>query len=121
MGAGGCQDVDDVGVLCMANAMADAGEIEILAIALNTMADAAAVTIGVLQRHYGRETVPVGVYKEGITRACAGDACTSDDDDSDNVHMVHEHLTQMDDYLTVLANRWSSPITGTAELPSAVD
>ena len=62
MGGGGCQDCDDVGTLCAANAMADAGEIERLGIVLNTLPKASAATIGVLQHHYGRE-VPVGAYK----------------------------------------------------------
>ena len=60
MGGGGCQDCDDVGTLCMANALADNGEVELLAIMLNTMPDASAATISVLQHFYHRDNVPIG-------------------------------------------------------------
>ena len=36
-GGGTCQDVDDVGTLCMLNALMDNGEAELLAIVVNTM------------------------------------------------------------------------------------
>jgi hypothetical protein len=35
MGGGSCMDVDDVGTLCMLNAMADNGEVELLAVVVN--------------------------------------------------------------------------------------
>ena len=79
MGAGGCQDADDVGTLCAANAMADTGEIELLAIVLNTKPDASALAISalaisalaisVLRRYYGRDAIPIGAYK-GFVEDC---------------------------------------------------
>ena len=67
MAGGGCQDCDDVGTLCMANAMADTGEVDLLAVVSNSMADEATATIQVLQKHYGRD-VPIGVYKGPLQR-----------------------------------------------------
>ena len=98
MGGGGCQDCDDVGMLCMANAMADKQEIELLAIVLSTQPDASAAMIGVLQYHYGRH-VPVGAYK-GKRR---------------------HPLTRVHDYVPRVAKDHPSNITTTAQLPSSVD
>ena len=98
MGGGGCQDCDDVGMLCMANAMADKQEIELLAIVLSTQPDASAAMIGVLQYHYGRH-VPVGAYK-GERRY---------------------PLTRVHDYVPRVAKEHPSNITTTAQLPSSVD
>ena len=61
MGGGPCMDVDDVGTLCMLNALADNGEVDLLAIMLDTMPAACAGAISVLQHFYGRPSVPVGV------------------------------------------------------------
>ena len=36
IGGGGCNDVDDVGAICIANALADNGEAELLAMVQNT-------------------------------------------------------------------------------------
>ena len=62
MGGGGCQDADDVGTLALANAMVDNGEVELLAILLNTLSTYSARVIGILQSFYGKEDVPIGVY-----------------------------------------------------------
>ena len=51
MGGGGCSDVDDVGTLCMLNALADNGEAEILAVMINTIAPECARAASVLL-HY---------------------------------------------------------------------
>ena len=96
MGGGGCQDCDDVGTLCMANALADNGEVELLAIMLNTMPDASAATISVLQHFYHRDNVPIGAYKRG-------------------------HNFKVHNYPRFLASRWPSPIKNTSVLPSGVE
>ena len=48
MGGGPCQDVDDVGTLCMLHALADNGEAELLAVVLDTVyrQGAGAVSVG---------------------------------------------------------------------------
>lgn len=100
MGAGGCSDADDVGTIGMLNAMADNGEVELLAIMLNTMANDSAKAISVLQQYYGRDHVPIGVYK--------GDSS-------------HTHLFRVHPYIPVIANGWPSRNLTTAQLPSATD
>ena len=109
MGGGDCPDVDDVGTLCMANAMVDAGEVELLAIMLDTMPDAAAGTVSVLQHYYGYDEVPIGVYRG---------ECTS----PNGCEKVHS-------YATLLSNNWKSAhwespsgiAAWKAQLPSGVE
>ena len=101
MGGGGCQDVDDVGVLCMANAMADYGEIDLLAIVLDTLPDASAAVISTLQTYYGRPEVPVGAFQ---------------------THAPLNHLRQAHPYTAAVAGGgWPHAVNTTAVLPSAVD
>jgi inosine-uridine nucleoside N-ribohydrolase len=65
VGCGPCQDVDDVGTLCMLNALADAGEVSLLAIMVNTIPSVCTAAVSVLQHYYGRDDVPIGAYKGG--------------------------------------------------------
>lgn len=55
-------DVDDVGAICMAHALADRGEAELLAMVQNSMPSLGIGAISVLNRYYGRD-VPIGAYK----------------------------------------------------------
>ena len=48
IGGGGCQDVDDVAALCMAHALADNGEADLLAVLQNTSPQPCAGVIGVI-------------------------------------------------------------------------
>ena len=98
MGGGPCKDVDDVGTLCMLNALAEQGEVELLAIMLNTLPPACAGAISVIQHWYGRDYVPIGVL--------APDARTD----------IHAH-----EYVYHLLKHWSSPVKSAAGLPRAVD
>ena len=103
MGGGGCQDVDDVGVLSMANALADNGEIELLAVILDTLPDASAAVISTLQTYYGRPDVPVGAFRS------SGAAPLN-------------HLRQWHPYTAAVARGgWPHAVSTTAALPSAVD
>jgi len=63
IGGGGCQDVDDVAALCMAHALADNGEAELLAILQNTSPQPCAGVISVINTYYGRPELPIGAYK----------------------------------------------------------
>jgi inosine-uridine nucleoside N-ribohydrolase len=56
-------DVDDVGAIAIANAMADNGETELLAIVANTHSRYSAPCAGVLIQFYGRPSVPLGAIK----------------------------------------------------------
>ena len=62
IGGGGCNDVDDVIAVSIANALADNGEAELLAVVQNTAPVECAGAISVLNTYYGREHVPIGAY-----------------------------------------------------------
>ena len=98
MGGGDCDDVDDVGLLCMTNALVDNGEVELLAVVLNTMPPMCAGVISVLQHYYGRDSVPIGANK-------AGSAWN----------------WRMSTYVKLLADHWPSPVKDSSQVPSAVE
>mmetsp|Transcript_24038 Transcript_24038/g.76141 ORF Transcript_24038/g.76141 Transcript_24038/m.76141 type:complete len:193 (-) Transcript_24038:755-1333(-) len=62
IGGGGCRDVDDVGALGVANALAGSGVVNLLGVVQNTQATNSTGVISVVQRYYSR-TVPIGVYR----------------------------------------------------------
>jgi len=55
-------DVDDVGALAVLHALADRGEVDILAISYNEVQGNAAAAIHAVNAWYGRPTVPIGVF-----------------------------------------------------------
>ena len=60
---GGCQDVDDVVAVCVANALEDRGEAQLLAVVHNMAPVECAGAISVLNHNfYGRGSVPIGAY-----------------------------------------------------------
>ena len=98
IGGGGCKDVDDVAAVCIGNALADNGEVELLATVVNTRPPKCPGVVSVLNSWYGREDVPIGSYKgadlpEG------------------------EHLGYVDD----LPDNFASPVKNASQVPSAVD
>ena len=95
MGGGHCIDVDDVGTLCMLNALADNGEVELLAVVLNTRSVYSAGVISVIQHYYSRDWVPIGALKGGTP--------------------VRAHS-----YVGMLVSGWPSPIKSSEQVPSAV-
>ena len=58
-----CLDVDDVGALAILHAMADGGEVEILAVTFNEVHASGAAAIDAINTWYGRGDIPVGIYK----------------------------------------------------------
>jgi PKD repeat protein len=58
-----CLDVDDVGGLAILHAMADRGEVELLAVCFNEVHPSGAAAIDAVNTWYGRGDIPVGVYK----------------------------------------------------------
>lgn len=62
IGGGGCNDVDDVVAVCIANALTDNGEAELLAVVQNTAPLKCAGAISVLNHFYGRDNMPIGAY-----------------------------------------------------------
>jgi hypothetical protein len=61
-------DVDDVGALCVAHALADRGEAEILATTHNTGLPEGVGAISVINYFYGRGHIPIGAYRGRIGR-----------------------------------------------------
>ena len=55
-------DVDDVGALCVAHALADRGEVNILAALHNSASPLGVGAISVINSWYGRSDIPVGAY-----------------------------------------------------------
>ena len=58
-----CTDVDDVGALAVLHALADNGEVEILAISYNEAHPSGAGTICAINTWYNRGDIPIGIYK----------------------------------------------------------
>jgi len=61
-----CLDVDDVGGLAMLHTMADNKEAEILAVCFNEVHPFAAPAIDAINTWYGRNDIPIGIYKGSI-------------------------------------------------------
>ena len=61
-------DVDDVGALAMLNALADAGEVSILAVMYNEVHVSGASAIAAINSWYGRGDVPIGVFEGQLNR-----------------------------------------------------
>ena len=99
IGGGGCQDVDDVAAISIANALADNGEAELIAVLQNTSPKLCAGVISVLNTWYGREDLPIGAYR--------GSGLNPND----------SYLP----YVPLLVNNFPSPIKNTSQVPSAVD
>ena len=58
-----CLDVDDVGGLAILHALANKGEVELLAVCFNEIHPDGAAAIDVINTWYGRGDLPVGIYK----------------------------------------------------------
>jgi len=58
-----CFDVDDVGALAVLHALADNGEVEILAISYNEIHPNGTAAIDTINSWYNRSDIPIGVYK----------------------------------------------------------
>ena len=86
-------DVDDVAAICMANALVDNGEAELLAVLQNTQPPPCAGVISVLNEYYGRGHVPIGAFKgPGLT-----------------------HYSTLS-YVTDLVTHWRSPIKNSSQV-----
>ena len=61
-------DVDDVGALAMLNALADRGEVHIVAVMYNEVHEAGAEAIAAINTWYGRGEIPIGIYRKDLSR-----------------------------------------------------
>lgn len=59
-------DVDDVGALAVLHALADNGEVEILAVSYNEVQNKAADAIDAVNTWYGRGDIPIGLYDKPL-------------------------------------------------------
>lgn len=98
IGGGGCRDVDDVAAICMANALADRGEAELLAVVVNTQPAPCPGVASVLNHWYGRDGVPIGGY-EGVS-------------------LGRRNHTKS--YVTELVAQFPSPVKNSSQVPGAV-
>ncbi|MFQ5823569.1 MAG: PKD domain-containing protein [bacterium] len=58
-----CLDVDDVGASAILHALANRGEVEILAVCFNEVHPSGAAAIDAINTWYGRGDIPIGIYK----------------------------------------------------------
>lgn len=89
-------DVDDVGAVCIANALADMGEAEILAVVHDTGYPEGVGAESVLMQWYGRGDVPIGAFKGKFAADKQGK------------------------YVPDLVANWPSPVKNYSQVPDAV-
>jgi len=56
-------DVDDVGAIAVAHALADQGHVDLVGVVCNTGRDACIVGVDVVNTYYGRGSTPIGSFK----------------------------------------------------------
>jgi chitodextrinase len=61
-----CLDVDDVGALASLHALANNGEVELLAVCFNEIHPSGPAAIDAINTWYGRGDIPVGIYKNTL-------------------------------------------------------
>lgn len=90
-------DVDDVIAICMAHALADRGEAEILAIVHDAGIPEGIGAVSVLNHYYGRDEIVLGAYKGDFGKDFNG-------------NWVRGH------YVDHLVNNWDSPIKDSSQV-----
>lgn len=97
-------DVDDVGAVCVANALADRGEADIVAIVHDTGFSKGIGAVSTLVDYYGRSgNITLGAYKGPFGKS-----------------VTHGQYTQ-DRYASDLIGRFSPPVKDYSEVPTALD
>jgi purine nucleosidase len=61
-------DVDDVGALCAAHALADLGKVDLLAVVHDTGFDAGIAAVSAINDYYGRSNIRLGAYRGPVGR-----------------------------------------------------
>ena len=98
-------DVDDVGALCVANALMDRGEVDIIAVGHTNAFVKGVGAVSALMAFYNHTAVPIGAYKGPWGRDPAAGA--------------HPHHTA-DRYVSDLADHFPATVRTSAEVPTAV-
>jgi len=95
-------DYDDVGALTLLHAMADSGEVKILATVSSNMYANSVPCIEVINTYFGRPDIPLGAPRNGV-------------------NMVEQRFAERDDYwATNLPKRYPHKIKSSADAPDAV-
>eukprot|EP01047_Picozoa_sp_COSAG01_P065208 COSAG01_NODE_8768_length_2665_cov_25.306703_2_plen_296_part_00 len=97
-------DVDDVGAVCLANALADNGEAEIVAVGHTNGYNKGIGSVSTLMHFYGRDAVPLGAYKGAW---------------AENPRAPGAKGTA-DKYIPDLVNGFPSPVKDYSTVPTAV-
>ena len=92
-------DVDDVGAVCAAHAMADKGEVEIIAIVHDAGYPRGIGAVSVLNHYYGRDQIPLGAFKGRFGAESSG---VYIDDLVDNWESPVKHYDQVKEAVEVL-------------------
>jgi len=98
-------DVDDVGAVCAAHAMADRGEVEIIAIVHNAGYPRGIGAVSVLNHYYGRDEIPLGAFKGEFGAETVG---VYVDDLVDNWDSPVKHYDQVQEAVEVLRKALAS-------------
>jgi len=95
-------DVDDVVAICLAHALADRGEAEILAIVHDAGIPEGIGAVSVLNHYYGRDEILLGAYKGDFGKDFNG-------------NWVRGH------YVDHLVNNWDSPVKDSSQVLEATE
>lgn len=94
-------DVDDVGAMSVAHALADKGHVDIVGVVCNTGRDACIVGVDIVNRYYNRANTSIGSYKGKFG---------SYTDNGQDSHYVNE-----------LRQKFPHKVQGRDDVPSALD
>jgi glucose uptake protein len=108
-------DVDDVGMLCAAHALADLGEARILAVVHDSGAEAGVGAISVINTYYGRGSIPIGAYSGPIGAPANASARWRGDPEE---HWTHNGRGV---YIDELVASYPTPIRSIRDVPPALN
>ena len=108
-------DVDDVGALCAAHALADRGEATILSVLHNSGSPSGAGAISVINHYWGRDHIPIGKYS-GTVGAPTGDGQSAWEFRRD----PPQPPWQVGPYADELVSNFASPIRSANDAPDAL-
>jgi len=102
IGGGGCRDLDDVCAVCIANALHDRGEAELLAVVVNTTPLHCPGVISAINHHFGHDDIPIGSYKGR---------------DLPGLGIPADQLA----YVDAIATRWPAPFHNATQVPDSIE
>jgi hypothetical protein len=106
IGGGGCKDLDDVSAVCIANALHDRGEAELLAVVVNTTPLHCPGVISAINHYYGHDDIPIGSFKDA----------SSTPGGMPGLRIASDRLP----YVDAVATRWAAPFQNATQVPDAI-